>query len=1001
MNPHARKARLRLWLLLLLVAGWFQIFYSIHVINDIRYATSRVRQPFSYDLQQKVITTTPEANSAGIHPGDAIAQISGKTFSSARVLEQLLAEKSAGERIAVLLKDRGGAMRRAEITLQPRRASPPKSDTITILVVTQLVLPIFCLFLGFWVTFERSYDPRAWLLLALLASFSLLSVQPGWESGGRLPALIYENVVPETFGIWLFLFGIYFPHRSPWDKSIPWLKWVFILPAALNVLADAAVITANELNFNWLRGLRSNYPRLQDNIQLLTVVAITTCLLFLLVKLLRAEKGGDAHRRLKVIWAGTLTGLGPTCLWILIAALRKKAPFQAVPWSFAASSLCMLLVFPGTLAYAIVVHRALEVRGVVRETLRLVLNERRLLWLRYGVIALLAVSILYFSKAVQLQGLICGIILLVVLQSSVVHKANSWIDRRFFPDDYDSEQKLLHLLDKSNSFRELSTLLSAITARIQSAMDARNVAVFLANDTNLCLEACTDNSIGRKTGFGTTSQLVRMIDAQQASLFVYFDDPESPIYRLPQEDQQGLQDLGVQLLLPLRSAAKLIGILALSAKRSDRPYTASEIHLLEAVISELTLAIENTRLVSQLAAEIHERERKSAEKVAAEQANRAKSEFIARMSHELRTPLNAIIGYSEMLKEEAEDIDQPSFAGDLDKIHRAGQHLLGLINSILDISKIESGKMELYLETFSLERVIEEVTSVASPLVAKNHNTLRVDIQPSTGPLEADVTKVRQMVLNLVSNAAKFTSDGVITIRGREYQLEDERWLSISVQDTGIGMTMAQMSSLFLPFQQADSSVTRKYGGTGLGLTISRQFCQMMGGDIIVRSTLGEGTIFEIKLPAVVSQYKREVEQMEPSMQTNLDRDPTILIVDDDPVMHDLIGRFLSREGMKLESAFNGEEGLQKIRDLKPSAVTLDVIMPGMDGWALLREIKTDPSLASTPVIMMSIIDDKNFAFSMGADEYLTKPVNRRELISVLSRSLNKQARSAAAVPVA
>jgi CheY-like chemotaxis protein/anti-sigma regulatory factor (Ser/Thr protein kinase) len=300
-----------------------------------------------------------------------------------------------------------------------------------------------------------------------------------------------------------------------------------------------------------------------------------------------------------------------------------------------------------------------------------------------------------------------------------------------------------------------------------------------------------------------------------------------------------------------------------------------------------------------------------------------------------------------------------------------------------------------------VEKLLQDVVSITRPLVAKNGNSLDLKLVPGTGVVEADITKVRQVLFNLVSNSAKFTHNGVISLLAERQCHDDEQFICLTVRDSGIGMTQEQLSKLFIPFRQADSSVTRKYGGTGLGLAISRHFCQMMHGDIVVESQLGQGSAFTVKLPTSVSHYKKELETME-TQTTSLTKTPggTVLAIDDDPIMHDLLGRFLAGAGVRLESAFSGEEGLRKIHEVKPSAVTLDVIMPGMDGWTLLQQMKQDPSLAQIPVIMMSIIDDRNFAFSMGADDYLTKPITRRELLAVLSRALGKPAKTESATSV-
>ncbi|MGQ0579452.1 MAG: GAF domain-containing protein [Betaproteobacteria bacterium] len=415
------------------------------------------------------------------------------------------------------------------------------------------------------------------------------------------------------------------------------------------------------------------------------------------------------------------------------------------------------------------------------------------------------------------------------------------------------------------------------------------------------------------------------------------------------------------LAVPLIRENQVMGALAI-ARQTPGEFPQPVVDLLSTFASQSALAMQNARLFHQL-----------------EIASQHKSTFLANMSHELRTPLNAVIGYSEMLQEDAADLGADGLVPDLKKVNAAGKHLLELINSILDLSKIEAGKMELQLEDFGVSRMVEEIAAMIQPLAEKNSNRLEVACDAATGTMHADLTKVRQVLFNLLSNACKFTEQGTVSLRVTREGSSEDAWLHFSVNDTGIGLSTEQLGRLFQEFSQADADTTRKYGGTGLGLALSRRLCRLMGGDIAVTSEPQKGSTFTVRLPV-------DVGRMHELASESSGTAGTVLVIDDEAVVRELMQRYLGKEGFRVLTAANGEDGLRLAREHRPDAITLDVMMPGMDGWTVLSMLMANAELADIPVIMLTIIDDKRTGYALGASEYLTKPIDRARLIAVLTK---------------
>lgn len=454
--------------------------------------------------------------------------------------------------------------------------------------------------------------------------------------------------------------------------------------------------------------------------------------------------------------------------------------------------------------------------------------------------------------------------------------------------------------------------------------------------------------------------------------------------------------LAVPLLLKDRS----LGVMAVES-RPGVTLGPSDTSLMETLANQMAIAIANAlsfekieQLNISLEAKVRERtEELQQQQARLEQVNkelikatRHKSEFLANMSHELRTPLNAVIGYSELLQEEMEEQNHEEYVPDLHKINSAGKHLLALINDVLDLSKIEAGKMDVFMEDAEIGQIVDEVRMTIKPFIESFGNTFKVSA--ASGRIRTDVTKLRQVLFNLLSNAAKFTEDGVVSLETARVPKDGSDFWQFKISDTGIGIAPEKMGRLFEEFSQLDAEVARKHGGTGLGLAISQRFCQMLGGDITVTSRIGEGSTFTVTLPA---QKDERATARTPPKRARNDEHCDVLVIDDDPAVRDLVSRYLVKEGFRVQAAETGEEGLELARRTHPEAITLDLLMPGIDGWSVLTQLKADPGLANIPVVIVTILDNTETGYTTGAADYLTKPVDQQRLVEIIRRHCGKQ----------
>src|SRR5262245_1521910 len=524
-----------------------------------------------------------------------------------------------------------------------------------------------------------------------------------------------------------------------------------------------------------------------------------------------------------------------------------------------------------------------------------------------------------------------------------------------------------------NSTLDLQTVLSTVVSKAVQLSETEAGSIYVLDQTTnefhlRASQGMSDELIAELSQQGVDLSEKSIADAAAHRAPVQFAD-------LRAEKSSALQQILLRagyralLVVPLLGAEGIIGVLVVRRKAPGQ-FPKHTVDLLQTFAAQSVLGIQNANLFT----EVEEKSRQL------EIASQHKSQFVASMSHELRTPLNAIIGLTEMMVSNAPRFGTEKAAEPLRRVHRAGNHLLGLINQVLDLSKIEAGKLELSPESVSVAPLLDEVVGTARQLAEQNKNRVIVEAQENLGPLNVDPMRLRQILLNLLSNACKFTKQGEVVLRVQSV-VDGRNWIEFTVSDTGIGMTPEQLGKLFEEFAQADSSTARRYGGTGLGLAISRKLARMMGGDVTVASEPGKGSIFTVRLPGGTGASARGSTDAGRSPRTDC-----VLVIDDDATARELIADQLKAEGFSVMTAAGGLEGLKLAKELRPVAITLDVMMPDLDGWSVLAALRQDNELAEIPVIMVTIVDEHRRGVSLGAAGYLTKPIDRERLHRLVGR---------------
>lgn len=993
-------------LLVLIVCTLCQSRIAVAVLGDIFAWGDRATLPFTTFASSEGLRLdklTPPSRQAGLVYGDLLISAGGHAVTGTAVLGQVTRSSGRGSVVLIDIRRYSNLSGPKNLTMAVPMGTERVAEPLSTLLF-RVFLPYLCIAFGFCIAMLRPGDRASWLLFALMLSFATFPVEsyayglmPTWDWLSRLLGAIYFAGFSESWPLWMLLCGIYVPESLPGES--------FQIDQAIQKIIGVPILVFTILKIGTILGVQTDVRRswwlvngvnhLGAPMTVLTILGFASYFL-LLQRKIRLHSSEDARRRLKLLYLGTTGSMIPLFILTTMGFLLH-VPWESYFGWVARFAEVALFIFPITLAYAIVIDRAMDVKVLVRQVVHYALGIRVLRVVQVGfLIATTSELTLLISAWGQhrqerfsvLIACIAAVTLLQYQRDRVQHLTDRW----FFPEALQVEKVLIQLCNAeppNGSLSDPSVLLKRVMGTLSETLQVANASVFIRVDGEF--------HVAHRIGKAASS--IEKMTATQALVgyLLKSSDTDAGIeYERLLKDHVNLLDPGLielaalnsDVLVPLTTEGSVHGFISLGTRTAERPYSKEEARLIRLVSHQTSLSLENISLLRTLRKEIEEREYGLAEKRVAEEANRVKSDFMARMSHELRTPLNAIIGYSELLEDEGKGEVDERFLADVGRIKAAGRHLLILINDILDISKIEAGRMEVFLETISVSKLIKDTVAIVRPLVSTNGNELFIEVADDLGSMITDVVKTRQMMFNLLSNAAKFTKQGKITLGAQRTLLAGKPSVSFKVSDTGIGLTEEQIAKLFRPYSQADKSIHAQFGGTGLGLAICKHFCQALGGDITVTSVYGQGTVMEIVLPTGLAVSKDEM--YTPSSDLSGDSKASlVLFIDDDPAIVKCISGELEKCGVIAVSALSSDEGLRMAHELTPQVIILDVYMEGRDGWEVLGLLKADPVVADIPVIMLTVADEKRKGLALGVSEYLTKPADRSELIALIVRYAN------------